>query len=164
MFHQLCCALYKSILELSIHDCPNFEKRRLDLGQDGIGTRDSDLGWRLFVLSIADSAILLNDHSPATVTVTHASGPTVVLGEEALGVGKHQDVVAGNVVDLAPSTHDPGVVGGDDGDNVDTLCLQLVDLLDVGREVVGLAAGGEGAWREEGMLVSDLVRDGKRFF
>lgn len=48
------------------------------------------------------------------------------------------------MVDLAPSVHDPSVVGGDDGDEIHPLGLQVIKLLDVRWEVVGLAAGGEG--------------------
>jgi hypothetical protein len=50
------------------------------------------------------------------------------------------------VVDLAPAVEDELVVVGDEGDNVDALGLELLELLDVGREVVGGAAGGESTW------------------
>lgn len=55
------------------------------------------------------------------------------------------DMVVLDLVDLAPCTHHPAVVGGDDGHDVHVLALELVVLLDVGREVVCLAAGGESA-------------------
>lgn len=44
------------------------------------------------VLSIADGAVLLDDHGPATGTVTlvGASLPAVVLREEGLGVREHE--------------------------------------------------------------------------
>ena len=53
-------------------------------------------------------------------------------------------VTADNLVGLAPSVHDPSIVAGDDGNEVDALALELVELLNVGRKVVGLAAGSEG--------------------
>ena len=71
----------------------------------------------------------------------------MVLGEEGLVIGEHEEVIAfGDAIDLAPSVEDKLVVVGDEGDNVDTLGLELVELLDVGREVVGGAAGGESTW------------------
>lgn len=44
------------------------------------------------VLSVADGAVLLDDHGPATGTVTlvGASLPAVVLREEGLGVREHE--------------------------------------------------------------------------
>jgi hypothetical protein len=56
------------------------------------------------------------------------------------------------VVDFAPAVEDEFVVVGDEGDDVDAFGLELLELLDVGGEVVGGAAGGEGAW--EWLLVS----------
>ena len=135
---------------------PNrYEDLYLKLRQHSIGTGNSDLARVSLLLRIADSAILLDNHRPAAIAVAHAGGPTVVLGELADGVGEHEDVVARDVVDLAPGAHDPGVVGGDDGDLVYAFGLELVDLLDVRGQVVGLAAGGEGACRREGSVSGD---------
>ena len=53
--------------------------------------------------------------------------------------------VLGAAVDLAPSVHDERVVGSDDDDLVDALGGQLVLVLQVGRDVHGLAARGESA-------------------
>jgi hypothetical protein len=50
------------------------------------------------------------------------------------------------VVDFAPAVEDEFVVVGDEGDDVDAFGLELLEFLDVGGEVVGGAAGGEGAW------------------
>ena len=50
----------------------------------------ADLCRALLVLGVADGTVLLDDHGPATVAVTHTSSPTVLLGEESLGVGKHE--------------------------------------------------------------------------
>lgn len=59
--------------------------------------------------------------------------------------GDTHNIVTLDTVDLAPSVHDPSVVRGDDGDNVDALALDLLDLLDVGGQVASLAAGRESA-------------------
>lgn len=82
---------------------------RLDLGEDGLERRS--LGawlvsmmkhkpWAAYldfldvtlVLSVADGAVLLDDHTPATGTVAHVGRrlPAVVLREVGLGVGKHE--------------------------------------------------------------------------
>lgn len=106
------------------------------------------------VLSVADGAVLLDDHGPATGTVTlvGASLPAVVLREEGLGVREHYEVFAlRHLVDLAPASKNVLVVVGDEGDLVDTLRLEFLELLDVGGKVVGGAARSEGTLR--GMLV-----------
>jgi hypothetical protein len=112
-------------------------------------------GWNLdildlgLVLSIADGTILLDNHSPAasTIALVRTNLPAIVLREESLVVGEHEEVFAlGDTVDLAPSVEDKFVVVGDEGDNVDALGLEFLELLDVGREVVGGAAGGESTW------------------
>lgn len=113
---------------------------------------------RSLVLSIADSAILLNNHSPAAVAVAHTSSPAVVLRERRVA---HEEglAVLGAAVDLAPGVHDEGVVGGDDDDLVDALGGQLLLVLQVGRDVHGLAAGGEGAGDgdEDDLLAGELL-------
>jgi len=120
--------------------------RYLQLAQDSIGTRNIDIPRALLVLGIRDGTVLLNNHSPTTVAVAHASVPTVLLAEEGLGVGQQDNFVIGrDLVDLAPGAHDEGVVGRDHGDLVDALLLQVADLLDVWGQVIGLAAGGESA-------------------
>ena len=117
-----------------------------------------DILGRSLVLSVADSAILLNNHSPATVAVTHTSSPAVVLGERRVA---HEEglAVLGAAVDLAPGVHDERVVGGDDDDLVDALGGQLLLVLQVGRDVNGLAAGGEGArdGDEHDLLAGELL-------
>lgn len=121
-----------------------------------------DLARVGLVLSVRDGAVLLDDHSPAAVAVAHAGSPAVVLGEEGLGVGEevlpHVSTVvrktsgptynrlARSLVHLAPCVHDPGIVGSNDDNKVDTLGLELIQLLNVGGEVVGLAAGSEGTY------------------
>ena len=60
-------------------------------------------------------------------------------------MGDTHEVLSRHLVDLAPSAHDPAVIERDDGDDVDALTLQLLDVLNVRRQVVGLAARREGA-------------------
>lgn len=108
----------------------------------------SNLTRALLVLGVDDLAVV-KDHGPATVTVAHTSGPAVVLAEEGLGVAQEQDLVAVDAVDLAPCIHDPGVVGSNGGDHVNALVLELLGLGNVGRQVVCLTAGCEGAGDRE---------------
>jgi hypothetical protein len=112
---------------------------------------------RSLILSIANSAILLNNHSPTTVPVAHTSSPAMVLGERRVAHEKSLAVL-GAAVDLAPSVHDERVVGCDDDDLVDTLGRELLLVLEVGRDVHGLAAGGESAGDgdEDDLLAGEL--------
>ena len=59
--------------------------------------------------------------------------------------GKPYDVVVLDAVGLAPGTHDPVIVAGDEDDLVDALGLELVLVLDVRDDVLLLARRGEGA-------------------
>lgn len=98
------------------------------------------------VLSVADGAVLLDNHGPATsaITLVRSSLPAIVLGEEGFAVGEHEEILAlRDAVDLAPSVEDKLVVVGNEGNDVDALGLELLELLDIGRKVVGGAAGGE---------------------
>lgn len=47
--------------------------------------------------------------------------------------------LASNTERSSPSAHNEGVVGADDGNGVNTLCLELVVLLEVRGEMVGVA-------------------------
>lgn len=82
----------------------------------------------------------------------------MVLGERRVA---HEEglAVLGAAVDLAPGVHDERVVGGDDDDLVDALGGQLLLVLQVGRDVHGLAAGGEGAGDgdEDDLLAGELL-------
>jgi len=112
------------------------------------------------VLRIADRTILLNNHRPAAVAVAHAGGPSVVVGEERFGITHELKLaVALHSVDLAPCAHDPSVVGGNDDNLVDTLGGELLEVLDVWWDVVGLAAGREGTWNrdKDDLLVLELL-------
>ena len=104
-----------------------------------------DILGGLFVLNICDLAVV-DDHGPPSIALSTWRGlPCVLLGEEGLGVGEEQDIIALGAVDLAPGVHDPGVVARNGGDDVYALVLELAALLEVGGKVVGLAAGREGA-------------------
>lgn len=46
-----------------------------------------------------------------------------------------------DTLDTRPAAQDEGVVVGDDGDDVDALCLELVEFGGVGWQVVGVAGG-----------------------
>ena len=48
-----------------------------------------DVARALLDLGVADSAVLLNYHGPATVALAQA-GPAIVLAEEGLGVGQEE--------------------------------------------------------------------------
>lgn len=89
---------------------------------------------------------MIEYHGPTTIAVAHAGRPAVLLAEECLGVAQEEDIVTLDAIDLAPRVHDPGVVGRNCGHDIDALVAELAALLDVGREVVGLAAGCEGTW------------------
>lgn len=114
------------------------------------------------VLGVADGSVLLNDHGPATsaAALVCSNLPAVVLREEGLAVGEHEEVLAlRDLVDLAPSVKDKLVVVGDEGNNVDALGLELLELLNVGRKVVGGAAGGESTrnGNDDDLLASPLL-------
>jgi hypothetical protein len=83
---------------------------------------------------------MVEHHSPASVPVTHARRPAILLAEEGLGIAEEQDLVALDAIDLAPCVHDPAVVGGDGCDNVDALVGEGLAVLDVGGKVIGLAS------------------------
>jgi hypothetical protein len=57
--------------------------------------------------------------------------------------GTHNEIIL-NTVGLAPGTHDPVVIGGDEDDLVDALGLELVLVVDVRGDVLLLACRGEG--------------------
>ena len=70
------------------------------------------------------------------------------------------DVVALDAKGLAPGAHDKSVVGGDDEDLVDAFGLELVDVLDEGRDVPLSAGRGEGSGNgdDDDLLVLELCR------
>ena len=136
------------------------------LGRGGSTYRH--LARALLILSIGDLAVLVDDHGPTAVTVTHAGSPSVVLGEEGLGVaeeelrisvrrfprqaevrGSTHKIVSLDAVDFAPRVHNPRVVGSNHGHDINALGLEFAQLLDVRRKVAGLATRSEGTWGGE---------------
>jgi len=62
-------------------------------------------------------------------------------------------------IGLAPRTHDKGVVERQDGDDVDLLALDLIELLDIARQMADGAARCERPWygEEDHLLVSPFL-------
>ena len=102
---------------------------------------------------------MIEDHSPATVAVAHTRRPTVLLGEKGLGIAKEKDIVVLDAIDLAPGVHDPAVVACNGSNDVNALLLELLGLCNVRREMVCLAAWGEGAGNgeEDDLLVRPFL-------
>lgn len=69
------------------------------------------------------------------------------------------NVVVLDAVGLTPGAHDKGIVVGQDGNNVNTLGMDLGELLLVLGDVVGRADGGEGTGegKEDDLLVGPLL-------
>ena len=67
-------------------------------------------------------------------------GETELLGPVGVGVRESDDLVF-ETEGLGPTAHDERIVGGDDGNEVDTLALELVEFLEVRGEVVNVACG-----------------------
>lgn len=112
----------------------------LQLRQHSIGARDRDGAGLGLMVSVRDGAVI-NNHSPAAIAVSHTGSPAVVLGEHGLGVGHHANLgLAGDLVDLAPGVHDPGIVAGNDDHEVDAFAGELVDFGNERREMQCLAA------------------------
>ena len=70
------------------------------------------------------------------------------LGEVAIAVGEHQDLVVDLLV-LAPGAHDEGVVHRKTGDRVDALRLERVGVLNDRGNMHLVAGAGEGAGHRE---------------
>jgi hypothetical protein len=70
------------------------------------------------------------------------------------------NIVILDVIGLAPRAHDEGVVEGNAGNDIDALALQLGQILDEARKMLGGASGGEGARHGEQnhLLISPLYR------
>src|SRR4029453_9480385 len=89
---------------------------------EGAGLLDEQL---LDDAAIDDHGIALAARAQAELRALH--GEAHRLGELAIAVAQHQDLVACLLV-LAPGTHHERVVDGNAGDGVDTLRLQLLSL------------------------------------
>lgn len=80
-----------------------------------------DLLWVALILSIADSAVFLNNHGPATITL-RAERPAVSLAEGSLCIAHEEGLaVLRNAIDLGPSTHDESIIGSNDHNQIYTL-------------------------------------------
>ena len=68
------------------------------------------------------------------------------------------DSVVGDTVGLGPTVHDKGIVEGNDNDLVNTLGLDLVDVLRVRGDVASGTSRGEstGDGNEDDLLVLEL--------
>lgn len=86
---------------------------------------------------------MVNDKG-VTVGTALLVSPANALGELGLRVRQEENVVASDAVGLAPSTHDIGIVVGENSDNINTLGPQLRELLDISGDVGGRADGSEG--------------------
>lgn len=60
------------------------------------------------------------------------------------GLSTHNIIIL-HPVRLAPCVHDPGIVESEDGDEIDALGLDLVEVLDVAGEMLRRATGSESA-------------------
>ena len=85
---------------------------------------------------------LIQHHGPAPRASARRKPPRT--RERGIGVAQEQDAVVLDARGLGPGGHDPGVVGGDDGDDVDALCLEVGEGGLVAGEVGDGAGGGEG--------------------
>lgn len=126
-----------------------------------MGGTHRDLAGVGLILRVRDGAILLDDHGPAAIAVTNTGLPSVVLRELGLVVAEEvliyllatslairkERTYDGllSLVNLAPCVHDESVVEGNDSNSINTLGLQLIELLNVRRDVEGLATGSESA-------------------
>jgi hypothetical protein len=66
-------------------------------------------------------------------------------GERNWKQGQAYDRIIFDAIGLPPRAHNPCVIEGDHGDDVDAFALECGPVLDVAGEVFGAAAGGEGA-------------------
>ena len=65
---------------------------------------------------------------------------TELLGPVGVGVRESDDLVF-ETEGLGPTAHDERIIGGDNGDEVNTLALELIEFLEVRGEVVNVACG-----------------------
>lgn len=63
-------------------------------------------------------------------------------------------------IDLAPSSHDPSIVACDHNDQIDALLQELIEVLEVRRNVVCLASWSESTWNRDqhDLLAGELLR------
>lgn len=117
-------------------------------------------------LSVADLAVVNHNGIPTGAT-GRAVGPTNALRELGIGIGQEKlflyvslypelrilgkgystyNVVAADLVRLAPCAHDEGVVESQDGDNIHALLPELRQVLDVSGHMVHRTGRGESTY------------------
>lgn len=131
------------------------------------------LGLNISILDLA----MVNDNGIATGATGSIVGPTNALGELGFGVRQEKlctivvsldSAIARNIthnlivldlVGLAPGTHHKGIIKSDYSNNIDALLAELGQVLNVARDMVDGASGGEGAliW-SHGVLAVKLYR------
>ena len=60
--------------------------------------------------------------------------------------GNSYDIISLDTIDLAPGSHDPAIVRCDRRNDIYALLAELLDILDVRRQVAGLATGRESTY------------------
>jgi len=120
---------------------------RLECRENGISARDGDTRTGLRPNIFHNEVI--DDKGIAASTGTQAMGREIedvayLLGPSNISVSGGDDLVF-EALDTRPAAQDERVVGGDDDDDIDSLGLELVVLLDVRRQMVHMTSGGEGS-------------------
>jgi hypothetical protein len=74
---------------------------------------------------------------------------------EASALRETYDRVILNSISLTPSAHNPRIIKCNDSHDINALCLETVQILNVAWQMFGTAARGEGAWdsKEDDFLV-----------
>lgn len=123
----------------------------LQLRKHSLRATNSDT-LALLLASISHLAVIQHN-SPSTSASSCSPSPR--RRKLGIGVAQEQDAVILDARGLGPGGHDPRVVGGDDGDNVDALGLEVGEGGLVAGEVGDGAGGGEGAGdgKEDDLLV-----------
>lgn len=137
--------------------CISHHHQRLQLGKDRLSTADSNT--RSVLLAHVSQLSIVQDNSPAS----RAAASSVSPGGSKLGIGiaQEEDLIL-DARGLGPGGQDPWVVGGDDGDDVDALGLEVGEGGLVAGEVGDGAGGGEGAGdgEEDDLLVGPFCGEG----
>lgn len=129
----------------------NFSKLR----QHCLCTANPDLTGLCLSLSVNDLSVVDNNGVSACPL---SLSPTNQLGKPRASIRGEHDIVVLDSIGLLPRRHDPGIVEGDDDDDVDPLGFEGFIVVNVARQVTGRAARCEGAWdsEENNLLASEL--------
>jgi hypothetical protein len=142
------------------------------VSEDTKGTRLLDALGLVILGGVDDLAVVDNQGETAsslTQVPADAGGELgIVVGHEELGklvsyllargIPKTYNSVIGDTVGLGPTVHDKGIVDSNDDDLVNALGLDLVNVLDVRRNVRATASGSEstGDGDKDDLLVLEL--------